>query len=119
MPQMLFYKGFGAFLKDYLRKWGSFKHVRQQARAASRVSKGISPPAPHGTVREPLDSYGSSRCLDQSVNLRLLIVWINRLIIPFGCFVFTNFYILCTPSLLLTFISYQHYYGYIRPCTGL
>ena len=40
----------------------------------------------------------------------------NSSIIPCGCFVFTNFYILCTPSLLLTFISYQHYYGYIRPC---
>ena len=84
--------------------------------AHSRVSKGISPPAPRRTVREPLDSYGSSRCLDQLVNLRLPIVWINILIVPFGCFMFTNFYILCTPSLLLTFISYHHYYGYIRPC---
>ena len=40
----------------------------------------------------------------------------NISIIPFGCFVFTNFYTLCTPSLLLTFISYQYYYEYIRPC---
>ena len=36
--------------------------------AASRVSKGISPPAPHRTVREPLDSYGSSRCVFQLIS---------------------------------------------------
>ena len=29
---------------------------------------GVLPQAPHGTVREPLDSYGSSRCFDQSTN---------------------------------------------------
>jgi hypothetical protein len=41
---------------------------------------------------------------------------VNSSIIPCGCFVFNNFYILCIPSLLLIFISFQHYYGYIRPC---
>src|SRR6187455_1252907 len=36
--------------------------------ATSRVSKGISPPAPHRTVREPLDSYGSSKCVFQLIS---------------------------------------------------
>ena len=52
----------------------------------------------------PICKLALTNCLD------------NSSIIPFGCFMFTNFCILCTPSLLLTFISYQHYYGYIRPC---
>ena len=57
---------------------------------------------------------------DASINRqtsRLPVVWINSSIIPCGCLVFTNFYILCIPLLLLTFISYLRYYGYIRPCS--
>jgi hypothetical protein len=41
---------------------------------------------------------------------------VNSSIIPCGCFVFNNFIILCTPSLLPAFNGYQHYYKYIRPC---
>ncbi len=69
--------------------------------ATSQVSKGNFTPCSSqnripirfaiGTGCEPLDSYGSSRCLDQLVSSHLLIVWLNSLIIPFGCFVFTNF----------------------------
>jgi hypothetical protein len=36
----------------------------------------------------------------QLVNLCLPIVWMNILITACACFVFSNFYILCTPSLL-------------------
>ena len=46
---------------------------------------------------------------------RLPVVWINSSIIPCGCFVFNNFYILCTPWLLPAFEGDQRYYGYIRP----
>ena len=45
-----------------------------------------------------------ANCLEEHVNHR------------FRLFCVHQFYILCTPSLLPTFISYQHYYGYIRPC---
>jgi len=46
-----------------------------------------------------------TNCLDKQFNHPLLVV----LCLP----IFTS----CVPpSLLLTFISYQHYYGYIRPC---
>jgi len=46
-----------------LLRWAhTFSSTHQdEGRTYSRVSKGISPPAPHRTVREPLDSYGSSR----------------------------------------------------------
>ena len=105
------------------------KSVVEKSPSGSRVSNGNFTPSSSqnrilmrfaiGTGCEPLDSYGSSRCLDQLVNLRLPIVWINILIIPFGCFVFTKFYILFTPWLLLIFISYLRYYGWIRPCRWL
>src|SRR5436305_8651598 len=36
---------------------------RKNSTTASRVSKGTFTSAPHETVREPLDSYGSSRCV--------------------------------------------------------
>ncbi len=38
------------------------------ATANNRASKGILPTAPHRTVREPLDSYGSSRCVFQLIS---------------------------------------------------
>src|SRR6186713_932447 len=102
------------------------QYPRKKKTATSRVSKGISPPAPLGTVREPLDSYGSSRCVFQLASGRhtngialLTSCLLNTLIVPCGCLVFNNFYILCTPSLRPTFEGHQRYYGYIRPCTSL
>jgi hypothetical protein len=52
----------------------------------------------------PISKLALTNCLDKHVNHRLRLFCVHQ------------FYILCTPSLLLTFISYQHYYGYIRPC---
>src|SRR4051812_17794981 len=48
--------------------------------------------------------------------VHLLLVWKTVPSFLSVVLCFTNFVILCTPSLLLTFISYRHYYGYIRPC---
>ena len=48
--------------------------------------------------------------------VRLLLVWKTVPSFLSVVLCFTNFVILCTPSLLPPFGGYQHYYGYIRPC---
>ena len=84
--------------------------------AYSRVSKGIftacSSQNRTWTARfirlfkmpRPISKLALNNCLDKHFNHRLRLFCVHQ------------FYILCTPSLLLTLISYQHYYGYIRPC---